>query len=175
MEEQKLSPGKFAINYGIILGLIMVVISVITYITGLALEGAQWPQYLYYLIFPIIIIYAISQFKRKNANLLSLSEALKIGVLIGVISALVFVVYNLIFNYFIDPEFMGQMMDVGRDKILEENPNMTQEMVDQSMGFMEIFFNPFILSAFWLAMSAIFGLIYSLIGGLVMKKENTHA
>src|SRR5690606_17854721 len=161
--------------YGVMLGLIMVVISVVTYVTGLALEGAQWPQYLYYLIFPIIVIYAISQYKKKNANLLTLSEALKIGVLVGVVSALIFVVYNLIFNYVIDPDFMGQMMDVGRDKMLEQNPNMTEEMVEQSMGFMEIFFNPFVLSAFWLAMSAIFGLLYGLIGGLVMKKENTHA
>lgn len=175
MEAQQISPGKFSINYGVIVGLIMVVISVTTYVTGLALKGAQWPQYVFYLIFPILVIYAISQYKKKNANFLSLSEALKIGAMVGVISALVFVVYNLLFNYVIDPGFMDQMMDVGRDKMLEQNPNMTEEMIDQSMKFMEMFFNPFILSAFWLAMSTIFGLLYGLIGGLVMKKENTHA
>ncbi|MEZ4802463.1 MAG: DUF4199 domain-containing protein [Gelidibacter sp.] len=175
MELTKPSFGKFASTYGLILGLIMIVISVTTYVTGLALEGAQWPQYLYYLIFPIVVIYAVSQFKKKNANMLSVSDGLKVGVLVGLISAIVFLIYNLIFNYIIDPEFMGQVMDVARDKMLEQNPDMSQEMIDKSMGFMEMFFNPFVLSAFWLAMSAIFGLIYGLIGGLVMKKENTHA
>ena len=63
METQNLTPGKFAINYGVILGLVMVVISVMTYITGLALEGAQWPTAIYYVVFPIVIFYAISQFK----------------------------------------------------------------------------------------------------------------
>src|SRR5690606_23651619 len=104
METQKFPPGKFAINYGVILGLVMVLISVFTYVTGLAIEGAQWPTAIYYLIFPIVIFYAISQYKKRNANLLSLSDALKVGVLIGVISAIVFVIYSLIFNYIIDPD-----------------------------------------------------------------------
>lgn len=171
MELQKPSPGKFAVNYGVILGLVMIVISVVTYVTGLALEGAQWPAVLYYLIFPVVILYAISQYKKLNANLLSLSDALKVGVLIGVISAIVYVIYSLIFNYIIDPDFMKQIQDVARDNLVEQNPEMTEEMVENSMKFVEMFMNPAISSAFWIAMSALFGLIYSLIGGLVMKKE----
>ena len=170
MESQKITPGKFAMNYGLILGLIMIVIAVVMYVTGMALEGKQWPQFLYYIIFPVMVIYAISQYKKSNGNLLSLSEALKIGVLIGVISGLVYAAYGLIFNYIIDPEFMGQAMDMARDKMLE-NPNMTEEMVDKSMEYAEMFSSPLIGTAFWIALSAIFGLIYSLIGGLVMKKE----
>jgi hypothetical protein len=170
MEPKKLTLGKFAMNYGIILGLIMILISVITYVTGMALEGVQWPNWIYYVVFPIIILYAISQFKKQNLNILSLSQALKIGVLIGIFSAIVIMIYSMIFNYLIDPEFMGQMMEVARDKMLE-NPKMTEEVVEQSMKFVEMFSNPAISGAFMIAMSAIFGLIYSLIGGLIMKRE----
>jgi len=152
------------------LGLIMILISVITYVTGMALEGVQWPNWIYYVVFPIIILYAISQFKKQNLNILSLSQALKIGVLIGIFSAIVIMIYSMIFNYLIDPEFMGQMMEVARDKMLE-NPKMTEEVVEQSMKFVEMFSNPAISGAFMIAMSAIFGLIYSLIGGLIMKRE----
>jgi len=170
MEPKKLTLGKFAMNYGIILGLIMILISVITYVTGMALEGVQWPNWIYYVVFPIIILYAISQFKKQNLNILSLSQALKIGVLIGIFSAIVIMIYSMIFNYLIDPEFMGQMMEVARDKMLE-NPKMTEEVVEQSMKFVEMFSNPAISGAFMIAMSAIFGLIYSLIAGLIMKRE----
>jgi hypothetical protein len=52
-----------------------------------------------------------------------------------------------------------------------ENPNMTEEMVDQSLAMMEKFMNPLVGTAIWIALSAFFGLLYSLIGGLVMKKE----
>lgn len=170
MEAQKPTVGKFAMNYGIILGVIMIFIGVITYVTGMALEGKQWPQWLYYIIFPIVIFYAISQFKKQNANLLSLGQAIKLGVVIAAISAIVYVVYGLIFNYIIDPEFMGQVKEVVRDKMLEA-PNATQEMVDQQMKVVEMFMNPLIGSALWIGLSMFFGLIYSLIGGLVMKKE----
>ena len=169
MEEQKLTIGKFAVNYGVILGAIMILIAVIMYVTGMALEGKQWPQYLYYIIFPATIIYAINQFKIKNANMLSLGEGIKIGVLIGVISAILYIVYTLIFNYIIDPEFMGQVLEMAKDKMLEENPDMTEEMANQGLKFIEMFTNPFVSSAFWIALSAFFGLLYGLIGGLVMK------
>lgn len=171
MEAEKISAGKFSINYGVILGLVMVVISVLTYVTGLAIQGAQWPTAIYYLVFPIVIFYAIHQYKKRNGNLLGLGDAIKVGVVIGVISALVFVIYSLIFNYIIDPEFINQMMAAAKDKMIEDNPEMTQEMIDQGMKFIEMFANPGLMGAFWVAMSAIFGLIYALIGGLIMKKE----
>jgi len=170
MEDQRPLAGKFAMNYGVILGVIMILISVIMYVTGMSLDGVQWPQYLYYIIFPIVIFYAISTFKRQNASTLSLGEAIKIGVVAAAVSAIIYVVYGLIFNYLIDPEFMVQMKEVVRDKMLE-NPNMTEEMVDQQMGVVEKFMDPVIGSAFWIAASMLFGLLWSLIAGLVMKKE----
>lgn len=170
MEAQKPTVGKFAMNYGVILGVVMILIGVISYVTGLALEGKQWPQWLYYIIFPIVIFYAISQFKKQNANVLSLGQAIKIGLVIAAISAVVYIIYGLIFNYIIDPEFMGQVKEVVRDKMLEA-PNATQEIVDQQMKMVEMFMNPIVGSALWIGLSLFFGLIYSLIGGLVMKKE----
>ncbi|WP_346881488.1 DUF4199 domain-containing protein [uncultured Algibacter sp.] len=170
MDSKNLSPGKFATNYGLILGIILIVITAILYFTGMQLKGIQWPMYIYYLIFPVVIVYAISQYKKHNGNLLSLSDAIKTGLIIAVISAITFTVYNLIFNYFIDPEFNDKMMEVTREKLLE-NPKMTEEMVDKSIEMGKKFSNPFLTSTIWIALSAIFGLIYALIAGLAMKKE----
>jgi len=172
METQKISAGKFGVNYGIILGVIMVALSVISYVTGQALEGAQWPNLIYYIIFPIVIMYAISKYKKHNANVLSLGSAIKLGVIIGVISALVFVVYFLLFQYVIDPEFMDLVMEMQTEKMIEDNPNMSQDQLDQSLKMMEMFRNPAIVGAFWTAMSAFFALLWSLIGGLVMKSNS---
>ena len=101
---------------------------------------------------------------------MSLGQAIKIGLVAAVISALVYGAYALLFNYVIDPDFMNKMMEATKDKLME-NPDMTEEMVEQSMVFMEKLQNPLIGVAGWIAMSAIFGLIYSLIGGLIMKNE----
>jgi len=169
METQIPTPGKFARNYGVILGVIMIVISVVTYVTGMALKLIRWPEYIYYVVFAIVIIYAISQFKKQNANILSLGQAIKLGVVIAAISAIVYIIYGFIFRYVIDPEFMGLMKEAAQNKMLEAN--LSQEIVDQQMKIMEIFMNPLIGSALWIGLSMFFGLIYSLIGGLVMKKE----
>ena len=172
MEHQKPAVGKFAVNYGVILGVLMIALSVISYVTGQALEGAQWPQIVYYIAFPVVIMLAISAYKKQNANVLTLGSAIKLGVVIGIISAILYVVYGILFNYVIDPEFMTQMMEVARDNMVEQNPDLTDEQLEQGMKMMEMMFNPFIGSAFWIAMSALFGLIWSLIGGLVMRSNS---
>lgn len=170
METQKPTLKKFGMNYGLLLGVLMILIGVVSYVTGLAIEGKTWPNIIYYIAFPVVIFYAISQFKKQNAGLLTLGEAIKMGLLIAIVSAIVYAIYGLIFNYIIDPDFMGQMMEVTREKMLE-NPNLTEEMVDQQMEWVEKFMNPVLGTAVWIALSAFFGLLYSLIAGLVMKKE----
>ncbi len=170
MESQHLSPGKFARNYGIILGLILILLVVLMYVTGMQLEGVQWPMYIYYALFPIAIIYAINQYKKKQGNILSLSDAIKIGLAVAVISALVFTVYNLLFNYVIDSEFGQQVMKAEMDRQLESGA-LTEEMIEKSASIREILTNPLVTSAIFIAFSSIFGLIYSLIAGLIMKSE----
>lgn len=171
MTTTNLSPGKFAMNYGIILGVIMILIAVVMYVTGMPLEGIQWPQYLYYLIFPTFVIIGIKAYKTKNGGFLTLGEALKTGVAIALISALVYIVYVILFNYVIDPEYNAKIIEVVREQMLE-NDNVTEAQVEQTIGFVEKMSDPIIGSSVWLGLSLFFGLIYSLIGGLIMKNEN---
>lgn len=170
---QTKTPAKFAMTYGIVLGVIFILIAVIMYVTGMPLRGEQWPQYLYYLIFPAGIIIAIKKFKVDNGGFLELKDAIKIGLTIGVISGLVYLVYIFLFNYVIDPEYNAMIIEVAREQMLEQS-NVTEEQVDQMMGFIEVMANPFLGGALWIGLSLFFGLIYSLIGGLVMKQDNPY-
>ncbi|HNU60527.1 MAG TPA: DUF4199 domain-containing protein, partial [Aquaticitalea sp.] len=61
------------------------------------------------------------------------------------------------------------------EKMMEQNPNMTQEQIDMAMEMGKKFSSPWISVAFGIIGSLFFGLIISLISGLVMKKENNHA
>ena len=145
---------------------VLIVTSLVLVYGARASTGILMPLLLMGDIFAIIYYNRFCQWK----YILKMIPWMIFGVLIGVFSAIVITIYSIIFNYLIDPEFMSQMMEVARDKMLE-NPNMTEEMVDQSMKFIEMFSNPAISGAFMIAMSAVFGLIYSLIGGLIMKRE----
>ena len=164
------SPGKVGLTYGIYLGLILVIIQVVMYVTGMALEGVQWPIYIYYLIFPVLVILSIHAFKKNNNGYLSLSEALKAGIVTAVISGIIFLIYNLLLVYIIDPGYIELALERARENMAEAG-NLTEEQMDAGMQWVESLTNPLMGGAIWLAMSALFGLIYSLIGGATMKND----
>lgn len=170
METKQLTPGKFAVNYGLILGVIMIIITAATYFSGIMVKGEQWPNFILYIIFPVIIIYAINSYKKHNGGLLTLIDAIKVGVAVAVISALISTAFNALLFYVVDPELTDKIMAITREK-LYENPKMTEEMIDKTMDTIKKFSNPLLGGAIGIGLSALFGLIYSVIGGLVMKKE----
>ena len=132
----KVTPAKFATNYGLLLGVLMIIIAIFMYVSGLLLEGAQWPMIIYYIAFPTTIIYVINKYKKTNANRLSLSEALKTGTVVALISAIVYAIYTMIFNYIIDPDFIGEILKITEEKLLE-NPNMPAEIAEKQMEWVE--------------------------------------
>ena len=143
------------------------------YVTGMALEGKQWPMYVYYVIFPVVIFIAVKAFKKENGGFLSVSEALKTGVAAAVISGLIFLVYNLLFNYVIEPTYAQQVLDATRDQLTEAG-TMNEEQIEATLEWVKWGSNPLIGSAIWLAFSAFLGLIYSLIAGLIMKQKRPY-
>jgi uncharacterized membrane protein SpoIIM required for sporulation len=56
--------------------------------------------------------------------------------------------------------------------MMESNPNMTEEQVEQAMGISSIFMNSTFFSLSAILGSLIFGLIVSLIAGLIMRSEH---
>ena len=159
---------NLALNYGLILGIILILLSAVTYFSGMMLEGEQWPIFIYYLVFPIIVIYAIYTFKKNNGNSLSLTQGLKTGMGVAVISGLVYVIWSLILNYVIDPELIDKILTLTEQKLME-NPNMTEESIKSTMDITKKMSNPLFGSAVFILMSAFFGFIYSLISSLIMK------
>ncbi|CAN5245389.1 hypothetical protein BH23BAC2_BH23BAC2_12330 [soil metagenome] len=80
----------------------------------------------------------------------------------------------LILMNFLEPEFMTQMADIQRQTISEQNPNMTDQQLDSAMEVAAKFRSPWISIAIVIVMNMFFGLLISLIAGLVMKKENPY-
>ena len=169
--ENDYSTVKFSTTYGVLLGLIITILAVIMYVTGMLLTGEQWPVYIFYLFFPFYIVYCVYEYRKKNLGFLSLGNALKVGVTVAVIGGIVYGIYNLIFFYIIEPEISDQLMEVARQKIIDENPNMTEENIASTLGFVKKFSNPFFSSAIYILLSAVFGFLYGLISGSIFKRE----
>lgn len=171
MDNENAPIKKTALNSGLIIGGLLLIIVAGMYATGALLEGVQWPMYIYYLVYPILIGYTVHSYRKANGGFLTLGQALKVGVTAAVIGGIIYAVYNIIFVTFIEPDFVTQMMEVTREKLFEQNPNMTEEQADMTMGFVEKFSDPYLGGAFFIVLSAFFGFIYSLISGLIFKRE----
>ncbi len=175
METQNLQARKFIINNGVILGVATILISVVMYVMNLYIEKSWIGGTLNFIVMVAVIIYGINEYKKSNGGFLTLGQAIKIGVGISLIAGILGVIYQLIFMNFIEPDFMDKMMQMQYDQMMESNPDMSQAQIDMSMEMGKKFSSPWITSAIGIISSMFFGLIISLIAGLIMKKENTHA
>lgn len=175
--ENKISASKSGIVLGVFFGIIMILEFVIMYTIGMkSLVNTSFGlivNILNYLILPFLFIFiGCSNYKNKlNGGFISFSECLKIGVSIAFIAALVYSVFSIFFN-FIFPEFIDELISISKDAMLKQNPNMTNAEIESGVEMIEKFMNPFIVFPVTLVMYSFIGLIYSLIVGAFLKKEN---
>ncbi|HPE82329.1 MAG: DUF4199 domain-containing protein [Aequorivita sp.] len=171
MENQTASLKKIALNYGVLLALLSIVLQVISYVLDVHIDRPWWLTVLQLLISVSVIVYGIKAFKTDNAGFLTLGQALKIGLAISLIAGIIAVVFNYIFMNYIDPDFIQKTLDFSREQMLEKNPDMPQEQIDMAMNMSAKFMSPMIMSAFSIIATLFFGFIISLFAGLAMKKN----
>ena len=128
-----------------------------------------------FVIMAVITFMGLKKFKESNNNLLGLGQALKIGLGIALVGAVISVIYNQIFINFIEPDFMENMMKVGEQKMLEQNPNMTDEQLEMAKGMQEKMSSPLIGAAMGIVWTLFLGFIISLIEGLILKRTEEEA
>jgi len=169
MENQKDSIKKIAFNYGIIWGLLSIVLSVIAYVTDNHIERPMWLTVAGLAIMVGIIVYGLKTFKLENEGYLSVSESLKIGLAISLIAAIITAIYNYIFITVIEPDYVIQMLEFSTEQMVIQNPDMTQEQMDMATGITEKMMTPTIMTAMGIIVPLFLGFITSLICGLILK------
>lgn len=169
------SPAKSAIQYGVLFGVLMVLEFMVSYTMDIdpisnPTVGTVFNTF-NYLIFPVAFIaIGCSNYKKSNFGFVTLSECLKIGVTICVIAAVIYAIFSVIFNL-IFPEFINETIDKIRAVTLQNTPEITEEQLEMSMSWVRKFMNPAIALPFTVLMYAFLGLIYSLIVGVIIKKD----
>ncbi|MHB1146908.1 MAG: DUF4199 domain-containing protein [Lutibacter sp.] len=172
MENQEITPKQIMLNYGLLLGFASVLINVAVYSMGKTYDQHWSVGVIGIGVTVVIIVLGIKKIKELNNGFLSLSEALKTGLGIALISGIINVVYMLIFSNFIEPEFFARMLEVNQQKMIETYPNFTDEQLEASTEMAKKMSGPMITSAITIVGSLFFGFIIALIGGLIMKKTD---
>jgi len=168
MEENQPKTGKFSLNYGLILGGISVIFGVMLYTQDMHTSQSPALMIIGIALAAVVTFIGISNFRKANEGFLTLSQALKIGAGIALISAIIAIIYNLVLVNVIDPDTPSKIMDARLGPALESG-EITQEQFDlqkeQSIKFWWMGY-PFIL-----IINILIGLILGLITGLILKKD----
>ena len=118
-----------------------------------------------------VLMFAFIQFKKANEGFLSLGEALKLGLGISLVAAILGFIYSFVLTEVMDPGMMQKVLDMQMETIRANNPEMSQEAMDATRSMSEKFSTPLIRSAIQLIIALFIGFIISLIGGLILKKS----
>lgn len=169
METQKPSIKPIAYSYGLYLALVSIVILVIMYVANLE---KSWILSIASSVASIaIFVYGIKAYKHQNAGFLTIGDAMKVGLAIAVIGGIIAGIYAYLHYAYIYPEFIDMARDQAYLEISEQNPNMSEEQISKTMEISNIFMTPMFFSLTTVIGSLLFGLVVSVIAGLVMKKE----
>jgi len=159
------------INYALLLAGISIAFNLMLFFLDMHYQQSQASGIVGIVIMIGVLIYAFIQYRKTNEGYISISEALKIGLGISAIAALIGVVYTFILSEFLDPNLIQKTLDFQMDKMRNENPEMTQDQLQTVREMQEKFSSPLVLSAFQIIGSLFIGFIISLIGGLIVKKS----
>ena len=170
MEENQPKTGKFALNYGLILGGVSVIFGFMLYTADMHYQQEMITVIISSIITLAAIILALVQFKKANNGFMSFGQALKIGVGLCLIGGIIGVIFNQLMINVIDPEMINKAIEFQRNKLLETT-SLTPDQIDAQMEMGKKFQTPLIQIAFGLLGSVIFGFILTLIPALVLKKR----
>lgn len=163
MEQKK----QTHIMYGFVTGIIMVAISLILYLTGLAFKG-KGIQYVSQIPFLVGIILNARAYSKANEGFVTFGNVFGSGFKLSMIVALVMVVWSVIMIYAM-PEMKEKTIEMARAQ-LAKDPRMTDDTMDLSISMMKKYWSVIILSTAIFG-TMIYGAIFSLIGGAVAEKK----
>ena len=171
MENKKITTAQIATSFGLLLGGINILYGIMLFTLDMHYQNDTATSLIGYGFLIGIIIWGIMRFKKINNGYIKLSEALKTGVGTALISGIVIAIYFVIMSQYIDPEFINKSIEYQKQKMLQENPEISLESVDKIFDMQKEFSGPIITSGFIIIFNLFFGFIISLIVGLIVKKS----
>ncbi|NBL64899.1 DUF4199 family protein [Flavobacterium sp. NST-5] len=173
MEKQSMK--SLILNYGIMLGVISIMISVIGYITSdNYFEQNSIVQIIGTLLLIVFIVIPIRIFKKNNNGFLELGQAIKISLGVSAISAILSAVYIWVFSNYIEPDFLNMLIEYQKAEAIKANPTMSAEQLNQGIEAARNFMMP-MTYVMIIAVTLFVGFLTGLITGLVLKKSRPQA
>jgi nitrate/nitrite transporter NarK len=171
MEKQKTSAKQIMINYGLLLAFVGIVISLVNFSFGDIYKPHWSVQVVSTLAIVAFVVLGIKKLKESNGGLLTLGEAIKTGIGITFIAAIISIIYFYLFANFIEPNFIHNIIEVNRQNMLDKMPDVSDEILTRQAEMTQKYFYIFTFGGI-IFFNLFLGFVISLIAGLIMKKTD---
>lgn len=165
--EKKSTFWKSAMIYGLYIGIVLTLFSVILYVTG-----QMQNKTLGYISIPIYIVcIIIAQIHYRNSEMngeITYGQAVGIGAAIMLFAGIITALYTLII-YKIDPGLIEQVKNIQEEALRQRG--MSDDQIDAALSISAKMMTPGIMAITGLFGSVIIGTIISLITSIFVKKE----
>ena len=161
---------KFIYQYGLLTGLVNIIYGVMQFMLGTHYENDVVSQIVGAVILIGGIVLGQLAFRKENNGLVSFKECLRIGVGIGLVTAIISLVYYFLLTNIVEPDFNIKALEIGYATTIENNPEIASQMtqqqfIDSSLPFMWIAYPAIIM------VTLFFSLMFSLCTGIIIKRS----
>ena len=175
MEEKK-SIWPFAMTYGAAIGLVSVIVSILFYfisppdLSSGSPKGGWIQSLISIAIMGLIIVWAIRKFRDEELEgNISYGRSLKITLAMSIPVMVITSIYTYTFFAFIEPDMISKITELQIEKMAEKG--MSEEKIQESMGYMNKFNSPISYALFSLGGAFIQMLLIGLITSIFTRKE----
>ena len=161
--------GAFNYRYGAMAGGIGIVFSIILFFMDMTYDQSPVIQAINILIPASMAVMATLTFKKDNTGLLSLKQAIKLGVGVFLVAAIIGLAYFTVFINFIETDFISNTAAMQADALREAQPTMDEDIIEMQQTNTEKYF--YIIYPVILIINVFIGLIVGLVTGLFTKKS----
>ncbi|MBN1986071.1 MAG: DUF4199 domain-containing protein [Prolixibacteraceae bacterium] len=168
MEQKSASVWKSSIMSGIYLAIVLILLSVIFYVTGNPFSKlAQW---LTYAILIAGVVLAQVNYKKALGGTMTYGQALAVGLLTVIFSSIISSIYTYLLYSVIDPSLQEQMRLYTEEQIVKKG-NVSEEQMEMALEMATKFQTPGMMAVFGIFGGAIGGLVISLITAIFTQKK----
>jgi len=160
---------KNSMTFGAITGLALIIVGVIAYI--LDLQNSTINSFLQYGVMIAGIFLGTRNFRDKiNFGSITYGKALGSGVLICLFSSIIMALYNYIFLKYIDPDFIGKLLEMIENEMLKQG--LPDNQVEMALEMQRKIMTPTWISIIIIPSLTFMGFLFSLVTSIFLKRKS---
>ncbi len=160
-------------KWGLYLGLISLVLSTVLWASGAFNPGDNniWITIVSIVVNLVVLYLAGTELKKAMNGVLPFGTAFKALFGVTVIAMLFSLAWMAVYTTVLEPDFQQTIVDDSYEKMIEQNPEMSEEQLDMAVSMTEKFTSPLAMVLFTAVFGLLFGALQSLVVALVVRKE----